>query len=190
MNILRTMTLSVCLVSSSSAVYAGAERSLALINAVIQHEHDIAFIREDIDALWHICYEYADIQDGLIKHRLDDTTSYTQNIYKKKICRRESCLDSDIIAHRQRTQDLYVAIKTAVNDIRTLVADGVVVTAHDHFGKTALNYCYTREIYAELIRQGVPFQWKVWAYFNPETAGWCAVAGLTGAFLIAASVSR
>jgi len=44
-----------------------------------------------------------------------------------------------------------------------------MITAQDYLEKTILSYCYSEEIYNELMRQGAPFQYTVWSRFNPGT---------------------
>lgn len=157
----------------------------SLMRLVIDFQLNFQTIKEDIARLWDVCYEYADVTDGYITVEIDAKTSHSKPIYKRKVKRKQSCLDSDILAHRQREQDFYKLIENTVKEIRRLVdQEHVAVAALDHDGYTALNYCYTPEIYAELRRCGVPFQWKVWAYFNPWyatcTCTGLGIAGLSG----------
>ena len=59
-----------------------------------------------------------------------------------------------------------------------MVRFGVDINAQDNEGKIVLNYCYTPEIYEELIRLGAHFQLQVWAYFNPASATLATIGSL------------
>jgi len=146
-----------------------AQGKTPLIAYVIAQEAAITYIKSDIDRLWHVCYEYVNVKAGYVIDRISDDRSISRPMYKRELRRRLSCTDQDIIAHKQRQKDLGCTIAAAVSGIRNMAQSGY--GAHpavaDYAGYTAINYCYTREIYDELIRIGVPFQWKVWIYFNP-----------------------
>lgn len=144
-----------------------------LINYVIWQEVDIATIRKDIDRLWDVCYEKVTVCYGF-----QNTVTVT--------LRRASCMDSDIVALKDRNQDLKKCIETSVFKIWDMVSflETSEIQAYDNQGKTALNYCQTYEIYKALISCGVPFQYTVWAYFNPSTV----TLGLCGSVAFAALI--
>lgn len=160
-----------------------AKGRTSLMQAVIDFQIDFSAKQEDEKRLWHVCYEYANIIDGYITIEIDPTTSYSKPVYKREVRRRISCLDSDIEAHRKCARALYTMVEDTIKKIRKLVeVEHVAVAALDHDGYSALNYCYTREIYDELRRSGVPFQFKVWTYFHPRLTVFGSVVIATGLY--------
>lgn len=139
-----------------------------LMRFVIDSQLNLDIIKDDINRLWHICYEYTNITDIYISLAFDPQNHCFKPICNRKIKRKELSLDSDVLAYRKREQDYYQLIEHTIKEVRRLIEqEHVAVAAFDNQGHTVLNYCYLPEIYAELRRCGVPFQWKVWAYFNP-----------------------
>lgn len=138
-----------------------------LMNYVIWQEVDIAVIKTDISRLWDVCYEYVRIWTGQVNDG--------KRQYEKVVMRRASCMDSDILALQNREQDLAQCIEQTVVGIEAMVVTESELNAHDNDGKTVLNHCQTYEIYEALRAHGVPFQYVVYAYFNPQTI---AVASL------------
>jgi len=51
-------------------------------------------------------------------------------------------------------------------NIKSMVELGAIVDIQDLFGKTLLDYCFTKDIYESLLGIGVPFQINSWIYFN------------------------
>lgn len=150
------------------------EDNFDLIFEVMRQEAILHNRSEEIKRLFHVCYERVLVPDGSISRKIDERTSYTQNTYRTEQHRRPSCLDSDIQALKNLENKERIGIEDACKSIRTITHEqgDVAVKSAYYDGKTALNYCYTEEIYEQLIRCGVPGQWKVWAYFNP----WSAIA--------------
>ena len=143
-----------------------------LIFEVMRQEALLLNLPEETKRLFHVCYESVLVQDGSIKCKIDDTTSSTKNTYRTEWHRRASCLDSDLQALRNLEDKQKTAIQDACKAIRAVVdtQGDATLKASYHDGKTALNYCYTEKIYEQLLRCGIPGQWKVWVYFNPGTA--------------------
>lgn len=129
-----------------------------LMNYVIWQEIDIAVKQQEIACLFDTCYEYRTVYIG----RIDN-----EPIFSSVLCRKVSCMDKDIQALQDCKKDLVTCMTKTVVGIDALVAAGVQLKAYDHAGNTVLNYCKTYEIYQALIANGVPFQYGVWAYFNP-----------------------
>lgn len=139
-----------------------------LMRFVIDSQLNLEIIKDDINRLWNICYEYTNITDIYISLGFDAQHYCLKPICNRKIKRKELSLDSDVLAYRKREQDYYQLIEHTIKEVRRLIEqEHVAVAAFDNEGRTVLNYCYVPEIYAELRRCGVPFQWNVWAYFNP-----------------------
>ena len=65
-------------------------------------------------------------------------------------------------------KDLYAEIDITVNEIGRMIAqmgtDKSQLALQDMYGKTVLNYCYTKEVYNKLRAAGVPFQFDTWTY--------------------------
>lgn len=174
-----------CLLSHLSADdIRDAKGRTTLMQVVIDFEVKFNQMKEDEKRLWHVCYEYTNILDGYITFDLDSKTSYSKPIYKREVRRRVSCLDRDIEAHRKCEQDLRIIVEDTIKKIRHIVeVDRVAVAGLDNNAYSALNYCYSPEIYKELRRCGVPFQLKVWTYFNPYLA-------LSSSVIIAAGLTK
>ena len=86
----------------------------------------------------------------------------------------------EIVALRKRSQDLEECIDTTLHDIEIMSDTGAIFTIEDDFGRTALNYCQTKEIYCKLRDSGMPFQYDAWLYvyrYECMRASLVAVAG-------------
>jgi len=127
-----------------------------LMNYVIQQEAEITIIKKDIDVLWHECFQVVSVCVG----------QHSSSLTLRKL----TCTDKDIIDWKQRKADLKDFIANTAMTLKSMAQAGCDVEASDFKGYTAINYCYTYEVYQALDSVGVPFQWKVWAYFNPVTA--------------------
>ncbi len=173
-----------------------AQGRTELITFVIRQEQAFKYIQADINYLWHICYEYEKIYDGVdvaITNNNDADAQVIKIISKDKykIVRRASCTDADIFAYKQRTKDLQYLIETTIATIKHMAQyQELYVNATDLQGYTAQNYCYTYEIYQEIRNQGGSFQYLPWIYFNPIKGTAATVAGVIAIVGIIGGVTR
>lgn len=144
-----------------------------MITTVVTAERQITNIQHDIDRLWHACYEYVYPTNGYVTKKIDENTTVSQPTYswQRKLQRKISCTDAKIDAHDQREKDLKNKIAQSVEKIKEIASvDRTSVDAQDARGYTALDYCYTYELYEELRRQGAEFKIISSIYFYPITA--------------------
>lgn len=148
-----------------------------LMNYVNDQEKMNTIINNDIDRLWHVCYETTRTFDGVYQ---DPATGKITNLYKYETKRRMSCTDQDIhtLELRKNDRDLWLAITLA--NISSMVNAGASLNLKDFNGNTVLNFCYTYEIYDRLRNLGADFQLSVWIYFNPvkTVVGSAALIGI------------
>lgn len=135
-----------------------------LMNYIDGQEKMKTIIDNDIDRLWHVCYETTRTFDGVYQ---DPATGRITNRYKYETRRRMSCTDQDIhnLELRKNDRDLWLAI--TLGNISSMVNSGASLNLKDYNGNTVLNFCYTYEIYDRLRCLGADFQLSVWMYFNP-----------------------
>ena len=67
---------------------------------------------------------------------------------------------------KNRCHDLELCIDRTLHDIELMFDTGILFQVQDDFGKTALNYAQTREVYDKLRHCGMPFQYDAWMYIN------------------------
>ena len=149
------------------------QKTPIMITTVVKAEDQIKGIKNDIDRLWHACYEYVYPTDGYVMKKIDENTTVSQPTYswKRELRRKISCTDAKIDAHDKCEQNLQKKIDESVQSIKKIASDNPSsVDAQDARGYTAVDYCYTYELYQELRRQGAEFKIISWIYFYPITA--------------------
>ena len=93
-----------------------------LMNYVDGQEKMKTIIDNDIDRLWHVCYETTRTFDGVYQ---DPATGRITNRYKYETRRRMSCTDQDIhnLELRKNDRDLWLAI--TLGNISSMVNSGI-----------------------------------------------------------------
>ena len=137
-----------------------------LINFVIQAEDEISRSKKELEKIWSTYFYKEKFHDGNIK--LKNGVSIPH--YKYSPIRKIYTTDADVALYRQKEQEYSKLILQATKQIGQIVRSGVDVNAKDHEGNTAVNYCYTYELYDALCKQGASFQLRSWIYFNPGTS--------------------
>ncbi len=170
-----------------------------LINYVIQQEDLIKTIDKEISELDAICYETETFYSSNYHHSPVPGSSSGSNIIGAKKAhalhtktldtrknKKNSCTSEDLEALKQKENDLKILISSTVEqiDIIALASNPSELGAEDSSGKTALNYCYTKEIYNKLREVGIPFQYRTWFYFNKMTLAVGAMMSFMGAMII------
>ena len=148
-----------------------------LIDYVIKQEAAIADIKSDINRLWDVCYHVVQVYVGQVLVKQADGTYISHAKYRSEIRRRPSCMDSDILALKNREADLSNYIAKVVAEIIVLAKSGEQMNARDNDSKMVLDYCRTQAIHDVLCEYGAQESMMVWAYFNPLTV--IALAGLS-----------
>lgn len=158
-----------------------ADGKTPLMKFIIKQENAIRAIEDDIERLWHICYEQS-LQGYVTADFVDQklTSEFINKNLSHAWQRRDSATDDNIKALKQRNLDIRDLIIETCNGIRSMTNEpNLEINAVDSFGNTALNYCYTYKIYLELRRQGASFQLPAWSNFNPKST----TALLIGCFI-------
>ena len=134
------------------SIFADHGRS-PVIEYVIKQEAQIEAIKADIKILKQACEATTVEYD------------YTKLVYRTKNGLKAA--DSkEMLALQQRYQDLQNCIDMTLHDIEMMFDTGAVFNVTDDFGRTALNYCTTKEIYYKLRTCDMPFQYDAWLYVH------------------------
>lgn len=136
----------------------------SLINFVIKAEQKIALAKKDVEILWNKYFYKQAIHDG---YNYNDRTGTRTPRYTYLPIRRIYTTDADVLLYKEQEDKFKEMISGAIGSIEAMVRFGIDINAKDNAGYTALNYCYTQEIYEVLMGLGAYFQLQVWAYFNP-----------------------
>ncbi len=159
-----------------------ASENNPVIEAVKQLEKNIAACKKEERTLFYQCYEDKKVHDGSVSEVINGKM-ITKNLYRYELARKASCTDELVNRHNESRDKMNTSIGLSVWQIAQIAAreSKDLLGAPDKDGYTALNYCYTPEIYNELRSQGAPFQFLPWAYFNPVSATSAAVGSVVTA---------
>jgi len=138
--------------SMVQVIFADHGRS-PLIDYIIRQEATIEKMKKDIHDLKQSCKTTGFAYDS------------EQMVYKNKSGLKP--VDSkEMVALQKRCQDLQICLDITLHDIEVMFDTGAVFNITDDYGKTALNYCNTKEIYYKLRACDMPFQYDAWLYIH------------------------
>ncbi len=155
-----------------------------VIQVIQEVEGEIAAEKQREEDLRNQCFTKKAVKDGSITEKIGHR-EVKKHTHTYEIVRRVDCTDEMVNKYNLQKENKNKCIQAAREKVKNAVkASNDSLATTDSQGNTALNYCYTPEIYNELRASGAPFQLVPAIYFNSDVI----VVVSTAALLVAAVV--